>query len=144
VTRFLSWYPHSSVEDTREVLNTWIKGYDRLNTYNWSIVPKEFGKVIGNICVIDFNDINERCEIGYCIGKEFWNKGITTEAFKTVINFLFNEVGVVRIQAKHDTDNVGSGEVMKKVGMTYEGTLNKYRKHKDGTFGNANIYGIFR
>ena len=39
----------------------------------------------------------ENCDIGYCISKAFWNKGMTTEAFSAVINFAFKEVGFERI-----------------------------------------------
>ena len=45
-----------------------------------------------------------------------------TEALTAVIDYLFAEVGMNRITAKHDTNNPHSGGVMKKCGMRYEGT----------------------
>ena len=62
-------------------------------------------------------------EVGYCVGREFWHKGIASEALKAVMDFLFDEVGVNRIEAYHDPRNPYSGDVMKKCGMKYEGTL---------------------
>ena len=61
--------------------------------------------------------------IGYCIGRRWWNKGITSEAFSAVIKFLTEEVGVNRIESRHDTRNINSGKVMEKCGLKYEGTL---------------------
>lgn len=40
-----------------------------------------------------------------------------------MIKFLFDEVGMHRIMAKHDIENPASGKVMKKCGMTYEGKI---------------------
>ena len=46
-----------------------------------------------------------------------------SEALTAVIKFFFEQVGVNRIESQHDPLNVGSGKVMEKCGMTYEGTL---------------------
>lgn len=55
--------------------------------------------------------------IGYCIGRKWWKQGITSEALKAVIDFLFDEVKTNRIEARHDPRNPNSGLVMKKCGM---------------------------
>ena len=47
------------------------------------------------------------------------------EAGKAVVRYLFEEVGFNRIAAAHDKNNLKSGRVMQKIGMTYEGTLRK-------------------
>ena len=51
------------------------------------------------------------------------HQGITSEAFKAIIPFFFNEVCVNRIESQHDPNNPNSGYVMKKCGLKYEGTL---------------------
>lgn len=48
-----------------------------------------------------------------------------SEAFSRIIPFLFEEVKVQRIEAQHDPNNPGSGKVMEKCGLKYEGTLRK-------------------
>nr|WP_246145393.1 GNAT family protein [Sedimentibacter saalensis] len=75
--------------------------------------------------VVKLENVNDACEIGYCISCKHRNKGITTEAFKAIIKYLFDEIRVNRICAKHDISNVASGKVMQKCGMIYEGTLRK-------------------
>lgn len=105
---------------------------------------KENEKVIGSISVVELSNTNEHCDIGYCIGKAYWNKGITTEALKAVILFLFNEIGFERVQAIHYTENVASGEVMKKAGMTYEGRRRKFHKNLAGIFVDCDAYAILK
>ena len=62
-------------------------------------------------------------EIGYCMGENWWHQGIMSEALEAVLRFLFEEVGFNRIESRHDPHNPHSGGVMRKCGMTYEGTF---------------------
>lgn len=81
--------------------------------------------------------------IGYCIGSKWWHNGITSEAFNRIIPFLFNEVGANRIESMHDPDNIHSGDVMKKCGLKYEGTLRKADYSNRGVV-DASIYSILK
>ena len=82
-------------------------------------------------------------EIGYCIGQKFWNKGITTEAMKAIIRFFFEEVGVNRIEARHDTKNPASGRVMIKSGLKFEGILRQAGKNNTG-INDLAVYAILK
>ena len=82
-----------------------------------------------------------QAELGYWIGKPFWNRGYCTEAAREVLRYSFDELGLVRIHARHLSRNPASGRVMKKVGMLHEGRLRQHVKKWD-TFENINIYGI--
>lgn len=61
---------------------------------------------------------------------------------RSVIRFLFDEVHFHRIFAKHDIENIGSGKVMEKCNMIYEGTLRSHYRRLDGTYSDAKLYGI--
>ena len=121
VTRFLTWPPHEHVDVTKEILSIWCGQYEYDNVYNWAIELNDEKEVIGGISVVATSENDLSCEIGYCISRNHWGKGIVTEAFKAVINFLFSEVGMNRIVARHDTNNPASGRVMQKSGLNFEG-----------------------
>ena len=124
VTKFLTWPAHSSQEITQNVIDEWVQSYSSENYYHWAIVLKENGEEpIGDIAVVHIKEKASVAHIGYCIGRNWWNRGITSEALKSVIDFLFDVVGLNRIEARHDTKNPNSGKVMQKCGMKYEGTL---------------------
>ena len=76
VTRFLTWPTHSNVEVTRMLLNNWISRYDDGGYFNWAIEWKESGSVIGNIAVVKLNDQTVAAEMGYCMSRAFWGRGI--------------------------------------------------------------------
>lgn len=120
VTEYLTWPTHESREVTEAVLKHWISQYGNDNFYQWIIVLKELGEAIGTISVVDQSDVARSAEIGYCIGKAWWHRGIMTEALDAVLQFLLEEVGMERIEACHDADNPHSGAVMRKCGMQLE------------------------
>lgn len=143
VTKYLTWQPHESQEASRTLLEDWAARYADPTWYNWAIVWRETGEPIGNISVVERKEKTESYHIGYCLGQAFWHRGIMTEAFTEVIRFLFEEVGVLRVDARHDTRNPHSGGVMRKCGLTYEGTLRQRDRCNQG-IGDSAWYGILR
>ena len=58
-------------------------------------MPKENSDVpIGSIGAVKVDDHIEMVRIGYCIGKRWWNQGITSESLALLVSFFFNEVQV--------------------------------------------------
>lgn len=123
VTKYLRWPTHSDISVTQKVVEQWIKDSERADFYQWAIELKKLGEPIGTISVVDKNERLNILHIGYCIGSKWWHQGITSEAFSAIISFLFDEVGAGRIESQHDPNNLNSGLVMKKCGLSYEGTL---------------------
>ena len=66
-----------------------------------------------------------------------------SEALAAVIDYLFTEVGMNRIAARHDPNNPHSGGVMRKCGMIYEGTTLSSDKNNQGICDAAH-YAILR
>jgi len=143
VTKFLSWPPYKSVDTAHEVLGIWTEQYSDNTFYQWAIEWKEIGEVIGSISVVNHDDRVDMAEIGFCIGRAFWGQGIMTEAMKAVMQFLFDEVGVQRIEAGHDPNNPASGAVQRKCGLTYEGTFRRRIRSNQGITDVA-WYGILK
>ena len=142
VTRFLTWEPYKSVEGVRAFLIGMMEEYRHKDYYHWAMEWE--GQIIGSISVTALDEKNGCCEVGYCIGYDYWNRGFTTEALKAVMGFLFLDVNMHRITAKHDTENPASGAVMKKCGMKVEGRLREHYCRHDGSYGDAVVYGILK
>ena len=138
VTKYLTWQTYLHVNEAHKILDIWIKEYEKPEFYQWMIELKDLNQPIGSISVVHCNDQIAEMEVGYCIGRPWWHKGIMTEALSAVIDFLFTKVGVDRITAKHDTNNPRSGGVMKKCGMIYEGTTRSSDKNNQGICDTAN------
>ena len=102
VTEFLRWQTHTDISVTERVIKDWIKQSEKLDFYQWAIVLKEINEPIGSISVVKQNEALGILHIGYCIGSKWWRQGITSEAFRGIIPYLFQEVGANRIEAQHD------------------------------------------
>ena len=134
VNRFLTWELHKSLTDTEELMRTFVERYENPARYCWAIVDRATSEVIGTIAAPTVKERTETVEVTYAISYNRWGQGIAAEALKAVINFLFTEVGVNRIEAGHDINNPNSGKVMEKAGMSKEGILRKAGRNNQGIF----------
>ncbi len=112
VTVNLTWPTHTDKTVSKNVISSWLEEYSNNEFYQWAIVIKESGNVIGSISLMDINNSLEMCEVGYCIGRLFWNKGLVTEAFSRIIKFALLDVDFNRITGRHRVGNPASGRVM--------------------------------
>ena len=144
VTKYLTWPTHADASVTEQLLEEWVSQYAKDDCYRWAIVCKKDGfQPIGSIDVAHWDESGEVPEIGYCMGKRWWHQGIMTEALGAVIDFMFNQVGIQRIVARHDINNPHSGGVMRKCGMTFEGVKEKSHQNNQGVIDTA-CYAIAR
>lgn len=142
VSRYMTWPYHASIEQSRDILALWLNEQHSKLWYNWAIVLKESGEPIGSIGIININDRARSGEIGYCIGKRWWHKGIMSEAFRAVRDYMFDEVGLFRLSAKHCVENPNSGKVMLKCGMLHEGSARKDLADGAGNLHDSEVYGM--
>ncbi len=143
VTRYLTWPPHANEAVSRGVIEDWVSRYPDETYYHWTIVPKDSREPIGDIAVVMLIERTAAAHIGYCLGRAWWHRGIMPEALKAVTDFLFDVVGVNRVEARHDPGNPNSGKVMQKCGMKYEGTLRGFDWNNQGIC-DACYYGLLR
>ncbi|MDL2233907.1 GNAT family N-acetyltransferase [Ruminococcaceae bacterium OttesenSCG-928-L11] len=144
VTRHMPWDLHESVEATAELLTGWVKEYEKDEYYHWVLEYKETGDIIGTLGVHNMDGKNRQCEVGYCIARDYWRRGIVPEALHAVLDHLFGVVGMVRVYAKHSEENPASGRVMEKCGMKPEGILRAAMQNRKGQFVNLALRSILR
>ena len=105
-----------------------------------AIALESDGQLIGAIG-LHVNQKHLYGELGYWIGKAFWNNGYCTEAVQAFVQYGFEELNLNRVQASHMTKNPASGRVMEKAGMRFEGIL-RQQLQRCGSFEDVAIYEI--
>lgn len=131
-------YPDGMAED-------WINSLDdklEHGEIHLAITLKSGCALVGAIGLIS-DSANESAELGYWIGKPYWNKGYCTEAARAMTRYGFEQMNLNRIHAFYMTKNPASGRIMQKTGMTFEGTLRKCIKKWD-VFEDVNVYSLLR
>lgn len=127
VNTFLPWFPLKSLEEARQLFSErYASQYALPQAYAYAICLKEDNYPIGYIKVA----MEEHHDFGYGLRKEFWHRGIVTEAAKAVIEQVKKD-GLPYITATHDRNNPRSGGVMKNVGMKYQYSYEEQWQPKD-------------
>lgn len=121
VTRYLTWSPHPDVRYSREYLEYLQGRYAGGMYYDWGVIDRSNGKMIGTCGFTSFNCTHDKAEIGYVLHPDYWGKGLAAEAVKKILDFGFEKLRLHRIEAKFMKENARSLRVMEKVGMTFEG-----------------------
>ncbi len=70
-----------------------------------------------------FQDKDPVPETGYWIGREFWGRGLATEALEGALVWASKRWKRRALVAGHFTDNPASGRVMEKAGFLYTGEV---------------------
>lgn len=110
--------------------------------YPLTVVSKQSKEIVGTITIrIDKN--NNKGEIGYWIGKDYWGKGFATEAVNKIVGFGFNELNLNKIWASAISRNTASIKVLEKAEFQKEGTLRKSRLLFDN-YEDVDVYGVLK
>lgn len=122
VNTFLPWFPVKNMQETKDFYEKRIEGKE----YCYAICMKEDNYPIGYVNT----DMDESHDFGYALRKEFWHRGIVTEAGKAAVEQLKRD-GIPYITATHDRNNPRSGGVMRQIGMEYRYSYEEYWKPKN-------------
>jgi len=127
-----------SVEVERYYIGRHIEIYYAARGFGiWAVILKENNRLIGR-CGLIFQEIEsgKEIEVSYLIEREFWNRGIATEAALAAVKLGFEKYNFQRIVAIIHPRNTASVRVAEKIGMRLE------RKVKFKKFDEVNLYVI--
>lgn len=115
-------YPYpkeTAAKFIRRSQRTWRakKGFD------FGVILKETGRVIGVTGLKNVDHKSSCAEIGYWLGKNYWRRGLATEAVRLVLKFGFKELKLHRIYAHTFEKNIASRQVLEKCGFRIEGIM---------------------
>ena len=116
VNTFLPWLPLKSLDDARDFYEArYARAYRLPCAYRYTICLKAENIPIGYIHVAS----DDSHDLGYGLRREFWHRGIATEAGRAVIEQVRRD-GIPYLTATHDVRNPRSGRVMQRLGMRYQ------------------------
>lgn len=110
--------------------------------HRFAIVRRDDEALIGAMGLV-VTPRHARAELGYWIGRPYWNQGYCTEAGRAVLGYGFLSLGLHRIMADHFARNPASGRVMQKLGMQREGLAREHVR-RDEEFIDIVRYAILR
>jgi ribosomal-protein-alanine N-acetyltransferase len=122
VTKYLLWSPHPDVATTRRVIAEKLNTSDQERT--WAIELRNSGDVIGLTSCR--RSAPESVEIGYCLGRKWWGRGLMSEVLDMLLTSLEADRAVFRIWATCSVDNLRSARLLERAGFLLEGRLARH------------------
>jgi RimJ/RimL family protein N-acetyltransferase len=106
-------------EAQQYILKGPVDSYKRFGFGMWLAALKESGLPIGT-CGLVKRDFLADVDIGFAFLPEFWSKGYAYEAAAAVKTYALGVLGLKRLVAIVNQDNVASAKVLEKVGLQFE------------------------
>ena len=136
------WQPHKTIEDTYKVLNMWLD--QNCKEQIFALVHKPNNKVIGTMGIVHLNEHKKDndnifankiiesgksvYEIGVTLSKDYWGKGLATEALSEMLDYLFTNLNAYVVLTLHFEENVASRKVQETNNMKVIGCYQHKRK----------------
>lgn len=116
VNRYLPWFPLKSLKEAEIFFQErYCSVYKNTRGYNYAVCLKTDNIPVGYVNV----NMDDSHDLGYGLKREYWQKGIISEACAAVVNQVKTD-GLSYITATHDVNNLRSANVMKRLGMEYK------------------------
>ena len=140
-----AWLISKNTQVTEEVVRKYIdrqisyQAFEKEEVFELAVERKEDGRVIGLVGMIRRD--HRQAEVGWGLGVEYRCQGYATEAARALMDYGFSSLGLHRIYADTDSDNIASWKVMERLGMRQEGLL-RGAVYKEGKWVDRCIYGV--
>lgn len=143
VMKYFGMEPFQSEEDAIEEVQWYKEIFENKTGIRWGITLKEKDTVIGSCGFLNMSTKHSRAEIGAELSKDYWRKGIMSEALSAIIPYGFNHLNLMRIQALIEPPNIPSIKLFESIGFLREGLLRKY-EYSCGKFDDLFMYSLLK
>lgn len=108
--------------ETREELEWFLNGHPAHPELGlWATIYKEDGRFIGRCGLLPWTiDGQPEVEVAYLLAKEYWGKGLASEAARAIRDYAFEQLNLTRLICLIDRENQASMRVALNIGMTFE------------------------
>lgn len=114
VTRYTDWGPNTPAETAAFIASV---TNPPPAVHPFAIVTRANQELIGGCEVRVVSERTGRGELGYVLRPPWWNQGYATETAGLLLRYAFEDLGLQRVEATCDPQNVGSARVLAKIGM---------------------------
>ena len=145
VAKYQGWDTPYEV-DTASAFIQEMKGKHPGTTGEWyqiAVELKASGDMIGDCAFRVLAQDGQQAEIGFTFARPYQGKGYATEAVTRLLEYLFGELGLRRVRATCDAENLASAKLLERIGMRREGHLIENIWFK-GAWGSEYVYALLK
>jgi RimJ/RimL family protein N-acetyltransferase len=143
VMRYWSRGPMTDRQEAVDYAKTILDGFVKRDLLNWIVADAGSDAMIGTATLYEINPQHARAGLGYALMPDYWGKGLAQEAAALAISYGFLELGLHRIEADTEPNNLRSNRVLERLGFQREGLLRE-RYRVAGEVQDSVILGLLR
>jgi len=110
---------------------------------SFSLLVRYDGEMAGTIGFHERDRVNRSAHIGYWISKDFEGRGIMTRCCRALIDHLFDDLDLNRLQINCDVENARSRAIPERLGFEFEG-VQRQAEWLNGAFHDWATYSVLR
>lgn len=132
-----------SFEKFEKFTNNSISEAKKGKEFSFTIFDKKNGKAVGGTSFLDIQPASRSLEIGRTwIAKNLQGTGFNAECKYLLLKFCFEELKLIRVFFKTDSNNIRSQKAIEKIGAKFEGVLRNHMIRDDGSYRHSAYYSI--
>ncbi|WP_173275066.1 GNAT family N-acetyltransferase [Paenibacillus sp. NEAU-GSW1] len=123
-----TWRRNMTEASVRQALETALLHKEAGTQLPFAIMDKMTGRLAGTTRLGDLDPLNRSVEIGWTwTSPEFWGTGLNAACKSLLLQYCFEELGVIRVQFSASGRNERSQRALEKIGAVREGVLRRHR-----------------
>lgn len=138
--RYWNTAPWTTTQDSLDFINESCESMRHQRALVLGVHLKSTGGLAGKCMLSSYHRESKRAEIGFALARPCWGKGYIGEAAEALIQYAFRSLGLRRIEAEIDPDNISSARALEKLGFSLEGVL-RQRWEVNGVISDSALYG---
>lgn len=138
---FQAWGPNTEA-DTEQFVSAALAAWSASPQERWVWIVEDANHVVTGLGEIHLRDA-DRAEISYAVDVALWRQGLGSATAHLLVDWAFENLEVERVEATCDPRNVASDRILRRMGMTYEGTLRHMVRLADG-WRDSEMFSILR
>lgn len=137
------WMPWAtddySLESAREFVRGNLSEFATTGSFNTSVVAGE--KIVGSLAFHHLDSVNKSAHVGYWLGKSAQGKGLMTKCTRVLVDYLFEEMQLNRVQINCNARNVKSRAIPERLGFKLEG-IHRQVEFVNNRYGDWAVYAM--
>lgn len=120
VNKYIGRNPPKTVIEVRAFIDKINRNITNNESMYWAITLKNNNKLIGTICLWNFQLEKYKAEIGYELNPDYWGQGIMKEAIPRIIEYAFTTLKLHSLEGDSHPENTPSAVLLERNGFVKE------------------------